>query len=541
MHLFLNFISDIIWNSMLVYLITGIGMWFTWRTGFIQFRYILSSAKYFLSGLRTSPDGISTLQALCLSLAGRMGSGNIVGVAIAIIIGGPGALFWMWIAALLSMALSFAECTLAQLYKARDASGQFRGGPAWYMERGLGMRWMGVLFSLLLLLGCGLVYNAVQSSALIHAFNYAFGFSDMAIACVLAALSLAAFMCGMRRIARISLWVVPFMGALWLGAALVVMVLHIDKLPAALGLVLSDAFSWQEMASGALGYSLSHVMTIGFERALFACESGVGSTPNAAAAAAPWPPHPAVHGIVQMLGGLFDTLLICTASAIIVLLAGIPAVTGAGDAPFNGVVFVQQAMSSLLGSSGPTVVALVLGLFAFTSIVTNYIYAENCLFFLRIATPWATWLLRFSALAMVLAGAVFSVSHLSVVADVITALIVIVNLTAILLLSPTLKTLAEDYLRQRWRGEAPVFDAQHFPEIVPHLAARTWGTPAGKNGVNHNYWPARRQILLQSGFCHEGNHHADFDLSGQNAGLPEHARHHALHPARTAGLLGTAD
>ena len=195
---FLSFISEILWGSVMIYLLLGCGIWFTWRTGYIQFRYIRQFSKSLKASLKPGEGGLTSFQVLCISLAARVGSGNLAGVALAITVGGPGAVFWMWVAAIIGMASSFAECSLAQLYKERDANGQFRGGPAWYMTRGLGMRWMGVLFSLLLLLAYGLIFNTVQANSMAHALNYAFDVPLNFTGVVVAFFALLVMMRGMK-------------------------------------------------------------------------------------------------------------------------------------------------------------------------------------------------------------------------------------------------------------------------------------------------------------------------------------------------------
>jgi AGCS family alanine or glycine:cation symporter len=265
--------------------------------------------------------GLTSFQALCTSLAARVGSGNLAGVALAISAGGPGAVFWMWVTAIIGMATSFAECSLAQLYKEKDKSGQFRGGPAWYMARGLGMRWMGVLFSVFLLIAYGLIFNTVQANCG-HALRYAFQCPEWLTGATLAIFILLATVTGLKGVARLMQWLVPIMALLWVAASLFVTATHISIVPKVITTIFQSAFGWREAASGALGYTISQALTAGFQRGMFSNEAGMGSTPNAAAAAASWPPHPAAQGIVQMIGVLTDTIIICSASAMIVLLSG---------------------------------------------------------------------------------------------------------------------------------------------------------------------------------------------------------------------------
>ncbi|MBB3322549.1 sodium:alanine symporter family protein [Atlantibacter sp. RC6] len=468
---FLTFINEILWGSVLIYLLLCAGIWFTLRSGFVQFRYI----RYFPRALRKSfspqSDGLTAFQALCTSLAARVGSGNIAGVALAISMGGPGAVFWMWVTALIGMATSFAECSLAQLYKGRDRNGQFRGGPAWYMERGLGMRWMGVLFSLFLLLSFGLVFNTVQASSVAFALDHAWQIPKWLTVSVLAVLTLLVSVRGMRGVARLAQWLVPVMAILWVLTGLVIIAFHLDKMPKVIDVIFTGAFGWQEAASGVMGYTFSQALTSGFQRGMFSNEAGMGSTPNAAAAASSWPPHPAAQGIVQMIGVFVDTVVICSATAVIILVAGLPE---RPLTPDEGILLAQHALVSLAGHWASGYLGLIVLLFAFTSIVANYTYAENNLVFLRMDTRRNIWLLRMGMLAMIMLGAVVNLTLVWHMADISMALMAITNLTAILLLSPVVKIIATDYLRQRKLGVKPHFDPARFPELQPHLAPDVW-------------------------------------------------------------------
>ena len=467
---YLSFINEILWGSVMIYLLFAAGIWFTFRCGFIQFRAIPQLRNNLKNSLTPQPGGLTSFQALCTSLAARVGSGNVAGVALAISAGGPGAIFWMWMTAIIGMATSFAECSLAQLYKEADKQGQFRGGPAWYMARGLGMRWMGVLFSLFLLIAYGLIFNTVQAHSVAHALRFAFDLPEIITGGVMALFTLGVILTGIKGVARLMQWMVPVMALLWVIASMVVCAWHADQLPAVFTLIVKSAFGWREAAAGALGYTLSQALTAGFQRGMFSNEAGMGSTPNAAAAAASWPPHPASQGIVQMIGVFVDTIIICTASAMIVLLAG-PV-----DLPANtdGVQLVQQALINLTGGWGADFVAFIIVLFAFSSIVVNYIYAENNLIFLHPDARKSRWLLRGGVVLMVLLGSLLSLPVVWQLADIVMALMAITNLTAILLLSPVINVIARDYLRQRKLGVQPVFDASRYPEIAAQLAPGAW-------------------------------------------------------------------
>lgn len=467
---FLSFVSEILWGSVMIYLLIGAGIWFTWRTGYIQLRFLRHAGSSLKKSLTPQPAGLSASQALFTSLAARLGSGNLAGVALAITAGGPGAVFWMWVCAIIGMASSFAECSLAQLYKERDQNGQFRGGPAWYMARGLGMRWMGGLFSIFLLLAYGLIFNTVQANSVAGAMRYAFNLPEYVTGLALIALALPAILGGLRSVARIAQVLVPVMAIIWVTASLAVCLWHIVEIPAVIETIFRSAFGWQKAAAGAVGYTISQALTNGFERGMFSNEAGMGSTPNAAAMAASWPPHPAAQGIVQMIGVLVDTLIICSATAMIVLLSGLET----QDTTIDGIHLVQQAMASLSGGPGAQFVAGIVLLFAYSSIIVNYVYAENNLVFLRRYTPKYIRLLRASVLLMIMAGTQLSLPLVWQMADIVMALMALTNLTAILLLSPVVRIIASDYLRQRRLGIKPVFDPTRYPEIASQLAPGSW-------------------------------------------------------------------
>ncbi|CEJ63430.1 MULTISPECIES: sodium:alanine symporter family protein [Citrobacter] len=473
---FFSFINEILWGSVMIYLLLGAGCWFTWRTGFVQFRYIRHFGKSLKNSISPQPGGLTSFQALCTSLAARIGSGNLAGVALAIAAGGPGAVFWMWVSAVIGMATSFAECSLAQLYKERDSKGQFRGGPAWYMARGLGMRWMGVLFALFLLIAYGLIFNSVQANSVSRALAFAFDIPPLTSGITLAILSFLVIIGGIKGVARLMQWFVPMMALLWVGCSIIISLWHIGQLPDIIVIIIKSAFGWQEAAAGAAGYTLSQAIASGFQRGMFSNEAGMGSTPNAAAAAASWPPHPAAQGIVQMIGVLGDTLVVCTASAMIILLAG----SGASYVPMEGIQLLQKAMVTLTGEWGAGFVAFIVILFAFSSIVANYIYAENNLVFLKLDNMRVIWLLRIATVSTVIGGTLVSFPLVWQLADIIMACMAITNLTAILLLSPVVHTIASDYLRQRKLGVRPEFDPRRYPDIRQQLAPESWDeTPRG--------------------------------------------------------------
>ena len=329
---------------------------------------------------------------------------------------------------------------------------------------------MGVLFSLFLLLAYGLIFNTVQANSVANALRYAFSCPEWIAGIVLALVVLLTISAGLRGIARLMQWLVPVMALLWVAASLFVAALHIDQVPGVIATIVKSAFGWREVASGALGYTFSQALMAGFQRGMFSNEAGMGSTPNAAAAASSWPPHPAAQGIVQMIGVFTDTIIICSASAMILLLAG-PVPHSSGTA---GIQLLQQALVNLTGGWGAGFVSLILVLFAFSSIVVNYLYAENNLIFLKLDSRAAIGTLRLAVILMIIAGSFLSMPLVWQLADIIMALMAITNLTAILLLSPVVTLIARDYLRQRKLGVPPVFDPARYPDIKAQLAPGTW-------------------------------------------------------------------
>ncbi|OEF08149.1 alanine/glycine:cation symporter family protein, partial [Vibrio genomosp. F10] len=392
------------------------------------------------------------------------------GVAVALTAGGPGAIFWMWLIAMLGMATSFAESTLAQLYKTRDNDGNYRGGPAYYMEKGLGMRWMGVLFSIFLIIAFGLVFNAVQANAIAGAMNNAFGFEELYVGIAIVIISAFVIFGGIRKIARTAELIVPVMALAYLLIAIYVMLMNIEKVPDVLALIFKSAFGFQEAAAGGLGYAIAQAMIQGIKRGLFSNEAGMGSAPNAAASATPYPPHPASQGYVQMLGVFTDTIVICSCTVAIILMSGEYVPHG----EITGIELTQRALTAQVGDWGGIFVAVAIFFFAFTSIIANYSYAETNLIFLEHNNKKGLALFRVVVLGMVMFGSLASLPTVWALADVSMGLMAIVNLVAIILLSGIVIKLAKDYNRQLDAGKLPTFDANDFPELQSQLEDGIW-------------------------------------------------------------------
>ncbi|MBD8512773.1 sodium:alanine symporter family protein [Photobacterium sp. WH77] len=466
----INFLNDLLWGSVLIYLLVGVGIYFTYLLGFIQFRHFVHMFKVMKNSRKSDAAGISSFQALCTSLAARVGTGNMAGVAVALTLGGPGAIFWMWLIAMLGMATAFAESALAQLYKTRDDDGNYRGGPAYYMEKGLGMRWMGVVFSIFLIIAFGLVFNAVQANSIAKAMNVAFGWQPVVVGMVLVALTGFIIFGGMRTIARTAEILVPVMAICYLLLALVVVAMNIEQVPSVIALIFRSAFGLEEAASGALGYTIAQGMINGLKRGLFSNEAGMGSAPNAAASATPYPPHPASQGYVQMLGVFTDTIVICSATVAIILMSGEYVPHG----EVTGIELTQRALASQVGDWGGIFIAIAIFLFAFTSLVANYSYAETNLIFLEHNHKAGLLIFRAVVLGMVMFGALAELPTVWAMADVSMGMMAIINLIAILLLSGTVVKLAKDYNAQLAQGKVPTFDSAQYPELHAQLDEDIW-------------------------------------------------------------------
>ena len=466
----INLLNDLLWGSILVYLLVGVGIYFTLRLGFIQIRHFGHMFSVLKNSRKDDSAGISSFQALCTSLAARVGTGNMAGVAVALTAGGPGAIFWMWVTAMLGMATSYAESTLAQLYKTRDKDGNYRGGPAYYMEKGLGMRWMGVLFSVFLLIAFGLVFNAVQANSITNAIHTAFNYDEVYIGIVIVILAGFVIFGGIRKIARTAEIIVPFMALAYLAIALFVVFSNIEKLPDIIALIFKSAFGFQQAAAGGVGYAIAQAMINGVKRGLFSNEGGMGSAPNAAATATPYPPHPASQGYVQMLGVFMDTIVICSATVAIILMSGeyVP------HSEITGIELTQRALSAQVGGWGSTFIALAIFFFAFTSIIANYAYAETNLIFLEHKNKKGLIVFRLIFLGMVMFGSLANLPTVWSMADVSMGLMAIVNLVAILLLSGIVVKLTKDYNQQLKAGKLPTFDVNEYPELKAQLEEGIW-------------------------------------------------------------------
>ncbi|THK33580.1 alanine:cation symporter family protein [Ensifer sp. MPMI2T] len=455
----LDFLNDLLWSKVLIVVLIGIGLWFTLASRFVQFRYfgrmfrILGSRQAFSTG---SNGHLSSFQALMLSVAGRVGGGNIAGVAVAITLGGPGAIFWMWLVGLVGMATSFFECTLAQAYKRAEPDGTYRGGPAYYIAHGLGERWkwLAGVYSVLLLVTFGFGFNGVQSYSVATSLNDAFGLPVIAIGAGIAVLVGIIIAGGVRRIARIADVLVPVMALSYIAMALVVLAFNIDLLPATLMLIVKSAFGLEPAIGGGIGAAI----VMGVRRGLFSNEAGLGSAPNVAAVAEV--PHPASQGVVQAFSVFIDTLIVCSCTALIVLLGD---VYRPGAEEVVGVALAQASLASHIGEWGRVFVSIAMMLFGFTTMIYNYYLGENSLVWFGGRNKPLIILYRMAVIGLCGWGATSDLGTIFAFADVTMGLLALVNLLALVMLfKPALK-LMQDYDRQLAQGASePVFNPENF-------------------------------------------------------------------------------
>ena len=461
-------INTVVWGYILIYGLLAVGIYFSIRLRFLQIFHF----REFIRAVTRTPEkdsqGITPIQALTTSLASRVGTGNIAGVAVAVYTGGPGALFWMWIVALLGMATAYAESALAQLYKVNDHHGLYRGGPAFYISRGLKSPWAGAVFSVALLVVFGLVFNAVQANAIAESFSESFSLDRTQVGVALAVLSGIVIFGGIRNIARVAEVVVPFMAVAYLGVALWVLVANIDKIPDVLVLIVRSAFGLDQAAGGLMG-GMTAAMLNGVKRGLYSNEAGMGSAPNIAAVAIPSPHHPSSQGFVQALGVFIDTILICTATGVMILMSD-ALQPGSG---VTGTVLTQHALAYHIGDHGKDFVALAVFFFAFTSIIGNYSYAEGALTYLNINNKPCLFILRTLVLVFIVWGAREAITTVFDAADAVMGIMAIINLVGITLLSGLVVKLTRDYFEQAKHGD-PRFRLSDYPELKGQIEEEIW-------------------------------------------------------------------
>lgn len=451
----LDLINEPLGVALLIMLIIC-AVWFSVRLGFVQFRMLPEMFRQLFESNSSEQNEngkkhISSFKAFTVSLATRVGTGNLAGVATAIAIGGPGAIFWMWVMALIGSANAFVESTLAQLFKQPDSQG-YIGGPAYYIWKGLHCRWFACVFAVLIFLDFGLVNNMTQSNTISQAFTEAFNISPVWMASLITLLSLVTVFGGIRRIANVCSVIVPFMALGYLIITIFVLIKCWNLIPSVFGLIFRCAFGMEQVVGGTFG----SMVVIGFKRGLFSNEAGEGSAPNAAATA--HTTHPVKQGLIQSLGVFTDTLVVCTCTALIILLSGLYN-NGA-----NGIELTQIAMSAHIGSFGKTLIAVCIFFFAFSSIIGNYYYGECNLKFLT-DRKWTLNAYRCLLGVLIFLGALATLDLVWGLVDLCMSLMSIVNIIAILLLGKYAAKCLKDYQEQRRQGKNPVYTKNTIPEI----------------------------------------------------------------------------
>ena len=450
----LDGLDSFLYYPVLIIVLLAAGLYFSVRTGFVQFRLFGESIRVVAE--KPAKDGsVSSFQALMVSTASRVGTGNIIGVSTAICLGGFGAAFWMWVIALIGGASAFVESTLAQVYKRKDPNGDSYGGPAYYIESALHNRGLGVAFAVSLILTYAGGFNMLASYNLQDTFKaYSFytpGVTPWIIGAILAVLVGWCIMGGGKRVVKATSTLVPIMGVLYVAVSLVVILFHINLVPGVFAEIFRNAFDFQAIFGGVAG----SCMMYGIKRGLYSNEAGVGSAPNAAAAADV--SHPVKQGLVQMLSVFIDTLLICTATALMCMCSG---VTPTAD--IAGAQYVQQSVSSVLGGFGPIFITIAMVLFAFTTLLGNLYYCDNCLAFILKKTPSRQFMTGFRIIAalVIFVGAGLSMAAAWAIADILMAAMCFINLPACIVLSKVAIDACKDYEKQKSEGKNPVFHAR---------------------------------------------------------------------------------
>ena len=459
------FVNYFVWSYILVGCLIVCALWFTWRTHFVQFRMVGEMVRLLGESTGTHDKGekhVSSFQAFAVSIASRVGTGNLAGVASAIAIGGPGAVFWMWIIALLGAATAFIESTLAQLYKRRHAD-SFIGGPAYYILHGMHCKWMAKLFAVLITLTFCMAYISIQSNTICGAMDKAFSIAPIWMGVVLAVLSLVIVFGGIQRIAKVSSILVPLMAVGYVLLALVIIIMNIQLIPSVFRLIIENAFGFEQIAGGGLGATMMN----GIKRGLFSNEAGEGSAPNVAATASTT--HPVKQGLIQSLGVFTDTLLVCSCTAFVIIISGLYV-----NSTDSGIKLTQIALESEVGTAGPIFIAIAIFFFAFSSIIGNYYYGEANVRFLT-QNPSAILVLRvITGGVMVMFGAIASLDLVWSIGDFFMALITICNLIAILKLGKYAFRLLDNYRQQKRAGiKSPVFKRDMMPDIEKDIEC--WG------------------------------------------------------------------
>lgn len=461
MELLINALNNIIWSPALIYLCLGTGLYFSLRTRFMQLRGLKEMIRLMFSG-QSSAAGVSSFQALAMSLSGRVGTGNIAGVATAIAFGGPGAVFWMWMVAFLGASTAYVESTLAQIYKEKDEKGQYRGGPAYYIEKAMGQKWYAWLFAVVTVIAAGLLLPGVQANSIAAGLSNAWGVAPSVTAAMVVVVLGFIIFGGVKRIARFAEIVVPFMALAYILVALVIMFINIQQVPEVFMLIIRSAFGLDAGFGAVLGLAVQW----GVKRGVYSNEAGQGTGPHAAAAAEV--SHSAKQGYVQAFSIYIDTLLVCSATAFMILSTGMynvlhpdgSMIVNALPGVEVGPGFAQAAVESMLPGWGRGFVALALLFFAFTTIVAYYYMAETNIAYLnrKAHRPWMTFLLRIGMMAAVTYGCIKSAALAWTLGDIGVGMMAWLNIIAILILQKPALLSLRDYERQKKAGLDPSFD-----------------------------------------------------------------------------------
>lgn len=450
----LSAVNGVLYYPILIIVLLACGFYFTIRTKFIQFG-LLGEAFNVITEKPEGKDDVSSFQALMVSTASRVGTGNIVGVSNAICLGGPGAVFWMWIIALIGGASAFIESTLAQIYKKRGADGVSYGGPSYYIENALGSRGLGVLFAIALIATYAVGFNMLASFNLQDSFRvydfYIPGKTSWMIGAVLALIAGYCILGGGKRIIKYTSLLVPFMGVIFVIMSLIMIVVNIKNIPEMFGMIFKDAFNFRAIFGGVAGSCLVE----GIKRGLYSNEAGMGSAPNAAASASV--SHPVKQGLVQMISVFLDTLVICSATAFMALSSGI-----APSEDLAGAPFVQASLATVFGKYGNLFITVSLALFAFTTLLGNLYYVDSCLTYLNKKTPSKTFMICYRIIATILifVGAGMKMNLAWDIADFLMGVMCLINIPSIIILGGTALKALEDYKKQREEGKNPVFKAE---------------------------------------------------------------------------------
>ncbi|MDP0501243.1 MAG: alanine/glycine:cation symporter family protein [Verrucomicrobiota bacterium JB022] len=473
-----NWLNGIIWSPALIFLALGTGLYFSFATRFLQLRHVKDMFSYLFGGDK-SHQGLTSFQAFALAVSGRVGTGNIAGVATAIAMGGPGALFWMWVIAFVGAGSGFVEATLAQIYK-REVDGEFRGGPSYYIEKGLGIKWFAALFAVAMLIATGLCLPGIQANSIVVATEEAFGIPRLTMGAVIVVLLSLIIFGGVKRIGRTAQYVVPIMAIGYILVALVVVGINITKVPEVFMLVVRSAFGADAAFGGILGAAIS----MGVKRGIYSNEAGQGTAPMAAATAVV--DHPAKQGLVQAFSVYFDTWLVCSATGFMILVSGLYNVSNGADGFIienlpgtpDGPIYTQMAVDSVLPGFGSAFVAVALFFFAFTTLMAYYYYAETNVAYL-IKSPVTRWrsilAVRVIFLGITLYCSVNTADLAWALGDVGVGLTAWLNFIAILLLQKPALECLRDYERQQKQGLDPVY------------------RPLEMGHDNANYWIARNE------------------------------------------------